>query len=98
MGIKPEFNARPKDRKKKPNVPRDIPSTVGKCAEFKETDFFGFETEAKRELCSHRFDSKSRSQKANSKEQNTNFKEQKTKGSQNSGTDPRAVVAEPSRA
>ena len=41
---------------------------------------------------------KRRSQKANFKEQKTNFKEQKTKGSHNSRTDSRAVVAEPSRA
>ena len=49
MDVEPEFYARPKDKKKKPNVPRDIPSTVGKCAEFKETEFKERETEAKKE-------------------------------------------------
>ena len=37
LDVEPEFYARPKDKKKKPNVPQEIPCTVVKCAEFKET-------------------------------------------------------------
>ena len=49
LDVEPEFYARPKDKKKKPNVPQEIPSTVVKCAEFKETEFKERETEAKKE-------------------------------------------------